>query len=160
SPSVAATAAPLWLGAIAAGLQAREIHKILGGDAEGSILGSERYYDLGTCAAVASRFVRNPGCLLDHAGGGGAPLGHVTIDEVFRAVPQATLVRALHRRFIRPLACSRCGAEAVRAWRFAIHPARYGERCHACGSALVATALDVADGISAVDAPAIGHRRL
>lgn len=158
---VAPTMAPLWLGAIAAAYQAKEIDALLRGETASSILGLELYHDLGARRLVTTRLTRNPACLFDHAGGGGEPIADLRVAELFDAAGHARSVRALHRRFVRPASCARCGEPALAHWRFATGLHAYAEPCSSCGSALAVTAIDLADGISADDVRSgLGGRRL
>jgi hypothetical protein len=148
--AVRPTNASASLGAVAAGLAASELEKLLASDDAHVLLGRSVMHDLRHHRQLVTRYERNPGCRFDHQ------LWEIeALDCSLTELSLAGLVTGCGggdedatvelygRDFIAALYCPQCHVHGRRRWRVAGRPAPDRRLCRACRQPLVARGFDM-----------------
>jgi molybdopterin/thiamine biosynthesis adenylyltransferase len=147
-PAPAPNDASSALGALAAAMLALECRKLLAGEVERSLAGSQATLNARWHRWAVTAFRRNPACRFDHAcwaiGRLPCDTGGMTLAGL---IGGAGAVRVAGQRFVRALSCPGCGA---RRERFCLERS-LGSRfrgCKRCGRQMVAAGFDIAGELS------------
>lgn len=148
------TAAPAWLGGLAAAWQTAECERLLAGEPHGGLRERQLLVDATTHRHTVSGRRRSPACAFDHARWPIRALrrlpGAISVGQALRLVPcppgERTSLRLHGDVFVRQLECRRCpGSRAVHALDGRIDAAR--RACPLCGAPMVAPGMDVRDSL-------------
>jgi hypothetical protein len=134
-------------GSLAATLQATEIQKLISGDLENSIVGSEVLFDPGHQLHYVTRLGRNERCRFSHERYSLRSVRCASLGEAFELTPGRRDQKSLFvpdRPFVSRLICDACDDEE-RLWRLRASLDLFSLACPACARPRTIRGFDLAD---------------
>lgn len=153
--TAAATAAPLYLGSLAAALQAAEIDKLLSRRIDDALLGREVMHDLRHHSHFLTTLPRNPDCRFDHRTFAIEEAGEWTLEEALALTgdsPEEACLTVDGHEFLAELPCTACGVSNA-IWRLAIATREVDLVCAECGGDLEPHAFHARAALRALELP-------
>ena len=134
-------------GSLAATLQAIEIHKLISGERESSIAGSEVLFDARHQTHYVTRLDRNPNCRFSHERFSPRATTSRTLGEAFALTPgpsRQKSILVLDHQFVSRLICGACD-HAERLWRLRDSIDFLSLACPRCGKQRAVRGFDLSE---------------